>query len=97
MKVRDLLTDESKWTKHVYALDAKKNPLADPLNPNAVCWCLGGAIEKCYPILAERLAIYTRITQRVKPEEVGSYVHRWNDTVGRTFAEVRALVEELDI
>lgn len=43
--VKALLSDESKWTKGYTARDANgKGTFAD--DPNAVCWCLTGAIDK---------------------------------------------------
>ena len=47
MKVKDLLTDESKWTKGAYSRDAE-GETTDLLDRGAVCWCLRGAIDLCY-------------------------------------------------
>ncbi len=91
MKVRDLLTDESKWTQHLYARDAN-GVTTDLSGPYATCWCLVGALERCYGMTPEFSLAYTRLARRTV-----NGVTEWNDTPTRTFTEVRALVEELDI
>jgi len=90
MKIQDLLTDESKWTTGSYARDAKgKSVMEESLV--AVCWCLVGAIRKCYNDLGEELKIKKKIRARLKK----TYIAEWSDSA--TFKEVRNLIEELDI
>ena len=87
MKVKELLSDESKWTQGCYARDAFG--VSIPFDADAaVCWCLAGAIHRVYG----PEPIHLRILRRVN----GS-LSEWNDAPDRTFAEVKALVEELDI
>ena len=46
MKAYELLDSPEKWTKGVMARDANgEHVLHD--SPNAVCWCMLGAIERC--------------------------------------------------
>ncbi len=90
MKVRDLLTDESKWTKDTYARDKDGNATT-PGASDAVCWCLVGALERCYIPTSEFGLVYERLARRTDGAA------KWNDASERTFPEVRALVEELDI
>lgn len=80
MKVRDLLTDETKWSK------GKSVVYRDDV---ACAWCLSAAVDRCYG------ASYLLVMNRVA-NHVGGPIG-WNDAPSRTFAEVRALVEELDI
>ena len=47
MKVKELLSDESKWTKGVLAKDSYGCD-CPPTDPDASCFCLLGAIDKCY-------------------------------------------------
>lgn len=91
MKVQDILTDESKWTQGYYARD-KDNHLVSVDSPNACKFCLIGAMLKAYPEAAEKDAVETTTFRKL-----GSGVANWNDAPERTFAEVRALIEELDI
>lgn len=77
MKIRDLLTDPSKWCQGAMARDINGfGCLSD--DPVAAKWCLAGAANKVGVCLS--LDIIT-----------------WNDAPGRTFAEVRELIEKLDI
>lgn len=92
MKVRDLLTDESKWTKNASARAACGSERF-PTATDATCWCLTAAVERCYP--SGYADVFNRIRERLRLGN-HSIVH-WNDQKGRTFPEVRALVEELDI
>src|SRR6185369_2434153 len=104
MKVRELLSGPEKWVQGVYAKGYVDDNLGDtilravePDDPKAHCWCLVGAINKCYPIINdERIRIKTKIQAKIWPEGY-CFIHTWNDESGRTFDEVKALVEELDI
>ena len=90
MKVKDLLTDESKWTQGAFA----RNSEGYSVHINscfASCWCLLGAIELCYP------STYPGVANAVVDAVGGCDIHRWNDDPKRTFAEVRELIERLDI
>jgi len=44
VKVRELLSNPEHWTKHALAKDKNMGKVY-PKDPNAVCWCLVGAIE----------------------------------------------------
>ncbi len=89
MKIKDLLTDESKWTTRYCARNVKgKSVLAR--NPEAVCWCLFGALIKCYDhggFFDQEELIKTKVHDFIA----------WNDAPERTFEDVRKLIEELDI
>jgi len=91
MKVRDLLTDESKWTKGQLAKD-KEGWRCAPDYKDAVCWCLYGAIYKCYPKANERLSVDSLVG-----EQLGMEATIWNDHFDRTFRDVRDLVIKLNI
>ena len=90
MKVRELLSDESKWTKGNWARTG------DGLGvyyecPEAVCWCLDGAIHLAYG--DDWLPVRGKVCEHLGV----THLWDWNDSSRRTFAEVKALVEELDI
>jgi len=97
MKVRDLLSSPEKWTQGVIARDATGFG-CDATDDDAVCWCLTGALVKCYgPMKAFSMVglFYPRI-----PANGGSHsddIGIWNDAPERTYPEVKALVDELDI
>jgi hypothetical protein len=52
VKVKDILSDDSKWTKGVGARDAFGNRCS-PSSPDAVKFCILGAIELAYPTPAK--------------------------------------------
>ena len=100
MKVKDLLDKEEKWIKGSYskhALVESTTPKGDkimlPYGP-AIGWCLLGAIGQCYGLAP------STIRAKVEAEIRGVYntaIVEWNDAPERTFADIRQLVEKLDI
>lgn len=120
MKVREVLT-EATWLQHTYASDR----VGDRINPRseaAACWCLVGAISKCYlpslevmSVVAEfgrtetvDFAQYDRVIEKVLEKlaitetdirmgQAIANIVQWNDHPLRTFDEVKALVDALDI
>lgn len=48
VRIRDLLHVESRWTKGWFARDAEGNDVLTN-SPNAVCFCLSGAVSKTSP------------------------------------------------
>lgn len=102
MKIRELYSDPSKWTKRAYARDPEGEP-DFPRSQYAVCWCLDGAIELCYPSGAVRDPIYEKVGCILAPHWANDRIRqtmeiqRWNDAKERTFEDVKRLVEGLDI
>jgi len=47
MKINELLSKAERWTQHAMARD-HHGLKTDPKDPKAVCWCLMGAVIKCY-------------------------------------------------
>lgn len=91
MKVKDLLDSEEKWCQGQYAREIDGASIG-PTDPDARQWCLDGAILRCYPDSRERLAVYDRVSRII---EVGVVI--FNDAPGRTFAEIRKVIEKADI
>lgn len=103
MKIRQLLSSPKKWTQEYYSYDKDGNR-CEPNSKEAVCWCLGGAVLRCYSHknITQREKIIVKLQKvlngkldRVK--EHGNPISGWNDFPGRKFEEVKALVDELDI
>lgn len=91
MKVRELLDGPEKWTKGLSARDASGS-MVDVDSPYAVCWCLYGAMQRCYGLGTVAIsAAYGKVAALV-----GSVV-AWNDAPQRTFADVKDTVDYLDI
>lgn len=91
MKIRELLTDKTKWTKGYRARTAAGTGV-NPDSPSATCWCLTGAVLLCYPDSIERMQVFLKIVT-----EIGQSIVAWNDRYTRTFDEVHRLINELDI
>jgi len=91
VKIRELLSDESKWTKGASTRDVAGRPV-NPLDTAAVCWCLDGAAEKCAVGFNEYRDVMDTLAEKLKPAP-----YKWNDAKQRSFADVRLLVEKLDI
>ena len=91
MKVRELLSDETKWTQGAFARNSAGKALRPEASRAASSWCLVGAINRCY----EPPEDY-RVQEEVW-QSIGSDIVPWNDARKRTFAQVKALVDELDI
>jgi len=91
MKIQELYSnDPSRWTKGSDARDIN-GATVDVDDVSAVCWCLLGASARCYG-KGRCIEMHDKIV-----DKVGCCVSHWNDAPGRTFEEVKALVEELDI
>lgn len=88
MKVYELLSDESKWTRKHFAVDQHGHPcLAD--SPKAVAWDVTGGIDKC-----KGQSINAVLSRLNLVEKVGN-ISSWNDS--STYTEVISLLKELDI
>ena len=91
MNLQELFTDESKWTKGYYARNENGNPVAWQ-SPNATCWCFTGAILKCYPANEADLVmgkVYNMIRDK--------FIFAFNDNPETKFADIRRVIEKLDI
>lgn len=93
MKVQDILTDKSKWTKGWNAKTRKGNE-TDIEKRSAVCFCLYGAIWRAKHLDDEYNV--NRALEKVR-WKIGNDIFSWNDDKYRTFKQVRALIVELDI
>lgn len=93
MKLRELFSDPTKWTKGVYARDANGYKTPD-ISTDATCWCLVGGVNRCYWD-TDRVGIFNRITEAL-PTGFDN-IATFNDAEPTTFADVKALVDKLDI
>ena len=95
MTMQELLTTEDQWTQGAYARDAEGRACA--VGYTFVCrWCLVGAIHRCYP-QDLGLAVIAAITDAMGLYNLMDNLVEWNDEPERTFAEVRELIERLDV
>lgn len=90
MKMRELFSDASKWCQGWFAKTIG-GVLCSEFSEKAVCWCLSGAIWKCYP------GLDSDDVRRKIVDTIHTDIPYWNDAKERTFEDVKALVEKLDI
>ena len=90
MKIKELYSDASKWTQGTFYKDKSGNKVNS--KEDGVSFCLIGAVDYCYVLHIEWFEIYNKIANKV-----GCPPTVYNDDKCRTFEEVKALVEELDI
>ena len=109
MKAYELLGDESKWCQKSFAVDVHGRGICVG-DPQAVAWCLDGALLRCYAEAHNRdrsdtrySSVYRQVadalqwggrTPAIHPSIVVSV---WNDDPARTYAEVVGLLKRLDI
>lgn len=102
MKIKDIFTDESKWTTGAMARNTNGEEV--PFNSDeAVCYCLLGAAHKCYTVSVEvdkgntkYYEIRNRMFEFVQKKYNIIGLMGFNDGIAK-FKDVRQLVEELDI
>ncbi len=103
MKIKDILTDETKWCKHAYFRDSKGNGVSYTHGDIAKC-CLVGALYQAYPSnefgsnTARKDAESKLIDAIIKLNKLGEpIIHRFNDNPLTTFKDVREVIELADV
>jgi hypothetical protein len=103
VKVHELLSDESKWTKGEYARDKDGKP-CHSRSQEAVKWCVLGAVNKCYEkqtslayIVAQKLI--KAATKNLSTEEIKrikmNVIDHWNDN--NDYKTIYNALKEMDI
>lgn len=98
MKVKELLASPSAWTQGSYARDKDGyHTFID--NPQAYCFCLGGAVIRCYKDPYECDEAYRKLLEAIKKRtglEV-SLLFVFNDDPKTTHADILAVAEAADV
>lgn len=97
MKAYELLSSPEKWTQNVSSRDITGRHVTIH-HENAVCFCMWGAIRKCYDTDDNNRINSTIITDLVRQElKLTSLleIFGWNDR--HSFEEVQNLLIKLDI
>lgn len=63
--VLDLLKDSTKWCRGAFGMDRDWYAVGSA-SPNAVRWCLSGAINRCYPKTNECLHAFSKVVEAIK-------------------------------
>ena len=93
MTVQELLSTPNRWTQGTLAR-ASDGRKVSPEHPEAVAWCLVGAVLRCYGHDGLRCGdIIQKLTSMI-PEES---IPHWNDSRGRTWDEVIELARRVNI
>ena len=103
--VRELLSAPARWTRGVYARN-EQGLAVDPHDPEAVCWCLYGAMIYIVGDSNKRFAVHLDAAEDAINVLSGFIsaisVADWQDAPDRTHAEVldaldRAIAVEEDV
>jgi hypothetical protein len=82
------------WTQEAYARNKAGNSVGSH-SPNAVSWCLYGALVAAYPDDAEWIKVYNKVLFQIQKKSPYDIPAAWNDRPGRTQAEVILLLESV--
>lgn len=99
MKVHELLNSEDKWCKHAFAKNSGNKPTW-PIKEDAIRWCAGGALIKCYDNIRLMKEAEVKLTnylrQSISLDECPfSVISYWNDK--SDYQTVYKTLKELDI
>lgn len=89
MKAYELLDSPERWTQFVPARNSA-GEVVKAKAPDAVCWCIMGAIVRCYP--KGKRNMFEDFCNKVRCD-----LSQWNDRPERTWEEVYNLLKEYDI
>lgn len=98
MKVRELLAKPEAWTKRRFAKAADGSAVT-VMSDQAVCWCLRGAVYKCYANQDDCDLVEDKLQeamQKLKGDEYHSLTH-FNDDPKTTYADILDVCEAADV
>ncbi len=91
MKIKQLLSKKSRWCKRMFAQDQNGVAVSSG-SPDAVSWCLLGAVNKCYEH-GEAHSALRKLIQAL-PKGFDS-LSQFNDTV--TFNRLQTLLRKANV
>jgi hypothetical protein len=92
MKLSTLLRAKKNWCQNADARDSKGNSVG-VLNPAAVCFCLSGALNKCYRPAGNRYWKAQSKLRNAVQSIGGGGIISFNDNAGTTFADIKKVVK----
>ena len=101
MLVKELLSQPSHWIQGNYARNTRHMPCPYD-SQDAVCWCLIGAIHACYSVhesynIEQKIMCYLKLSVSYDNPSFNDAIIQWNDKKSRTFDEVAAVINALNI
>jgi hypothetical protein len=85
--VRTLLARRTAWTKYTSARDSNGDSVSVS-SADAVCWCLGGALDRCGDSIVALGSVTNFLSARLGVLRIGE----WNDT--HAHVEMLAMLDE---
>jgi hypothetical protein len=82
------------WTQGAFARNAAGDAIGS-YSPNAVYWCLYGALCAAYPDDAEWIKAYNKVRLEIQKKSLFDIPISWNDSEQRIQAEVILLLESV--
>ena len=92
MKPSELLSRPGAWCQGCFAKTSDGSHVWS-INPDAVQWCLTGAVNRCIPTTAKRESALSKLKHKARRKRMVD----WNDAPGRTQAEVVALLQSVGL
>ena len=88
-KIREMLSDESRWNKEYYALGSDGKPV-NIMNEDACSWCLAGAIHIVCPVSEQ----YGEVISHLKQFIDGKVISSFNDSPDTTYSDIVGLLNK---
>lgn len=104
MKIKDLLKNESKWTRESLARDMNGFSVA-PESEEAISFCVWGAIRRCYNNIDELRFVAEKIDNELRKRGrtfsfggcTRSLIPDWNDDLATTHEMVIDVLNTVDV
>lgn len=88
--------DPTRWTQGANARDANGNK-CEPEEPQAVCWCLVGAVTRVVSERIEDRFHHPRVRNQLYCKTKLGNIPTWNDHEERQFRDVVAVLEGVSL
>lgn len=98
MTLQKLFSDKKRWTKGAFARTNDRRSVS-PRSSAAVCWCLLGGANKCYPDRVKRNRVCSDIVvsmRKLFPSFLGS-ISSFNDWRETGIMKIRAVVKDANV
>jgi hypothetical protein len=92
MKPSELLSQPDTWCQGCFAKTIDGSHVSS-INPEAVQWCLIGALNRCIPTAAKRESALSKLKHKARRKRMAD----WNDKPSRRQAEVVALLQSVGL
>lgn len=91
MTLQKLFSNRKHWTTEAYARSTTGRVVKSE-SPDAVCWCLRGAVYKCYPQSEAQDRVLKKLDRFLRGSGFYNIVF-FNDSPDTTFDQIQRLVK----